>query len=260
MKRTIPASITLVLNLLAPHAFAEATEQSKSLESVLDKLEHRLLDRESQPLTYDEKKAEARPADIRAQKEPASAIEIKNDAPIGAQTPNSKALNQIQKKINEYDSEIDILESETRKLRTDVVEASAVDNAVTLEVKLKDPGQSTLRTLTARLDGSLIFNQTDPAGIWIPGKSVTVFQGPTQPGEHRIDITATTMNTNRDGLPVQNWQQKLIKETFTVTVPDGKQRRSWTIEFDASEAEGSKNVAKLIEAKVDAPLPEGAKQ
>ncbi|MCX6126853.1 MAG: hypothetical protein NTV34_19185, partial [Proteobacteria bacterium] len=145
-------------------ADADTDKQSDKMDSVLDKLESRFLDKEASPLTYDEQRTKA----MTPSGKPTESIKINKKEPIIGQTPNHKILNEIQLKLNEYENQVDALEADARRFKGQVIQNSTTDNYVTIEAKLKDSKTSNLRAFTSKIDGSLTFNQVDPAGMWMP--------------------------------------------------------------------------------------------
>lgn len=229
-------------------------KQADKIESVLDKLESRYLDRESGPLTYEEQnKAAAN------DKKPAEIMEIKPKSPIQAETPNGRILKDIQGKITEYDNQLDSLEADARKLKAGLIEGSTIDNQVTVDVRLKNPKTASMRTLTAKIDGSTLFNQNDPAGMWIPAKSIAIYQGPMQPGAHRLEVTAVVTRTNADGLALSGWNQQQVIQSFTFDVPEGKVRKTVAVEIEVGNAKDEKATAKLDETQQVEPTVEPTK-
>ena len=108
MKLAIRTFSAIFIVLTGTQAFCGSDEQSKNLESVLDKLERRLLDRESAPLTYAEKKSvEASDTTTGKGQAKTPTIEVKTNKEIEGQTPNAKSLSEIQRKIAEYDAQLE---------------------------------------------------------------------------------------------------------------------------------------------------------
>lgn len=221
-------------------------KQSDKIESVLDKLENRYLDREAGPLTFDEQAKTPG-----AEKKPVEVLEIKSKSPIEAQTPNGRVLKDIQGKITEYDNQLDALEADARKLKANLVEGSSTDNQVHVDVTLKEPKTASLRTLTAKIDGSTLFNQNDPSGMWIPAKSIAIYQGPMQPGSHRIEVTAVVTRTNASGLALAGWNQQQLVQSFTFDVPEGKVRKVVTVELTPGSEKTQKASAKLNQELIE---------
>jgi hypothetical protein len=241
--------IATVAFAIEPRALAAndtSDAAAKKVESVLDKLEKRLIDREGSPLTDEEdlSRATLKPAKGKA---PTATYNAKNPAQIKGQTPSGKNLKEVQLKINDYDNKIEALESDLRKLRAGIYEGSATDNQIMLDVRTAKDSKFIIRTLATRLDGNTLFNQTDPAGLWMPSKEIPMFFGPLQPGEHRIDITATIAPLTIDGLELPTWKHKSIQQSFSFTVGDGKIRKEISIEIEAPKNDGAQPTAKLTE-------------
>lgn len=247
--RQIKAAFVTALAVMAPGARAEPAEaQAKKIENVLDKLEKRLIDKESSPLTFDETENVKTPGKGLAKAK--QKYSPKSSAKISGQTPSGRNIQELQKKLSEYDTRVDLLEADVRKLRAGVYEDSATDNQVILEIKTGNESKFIIRTLHARLDGNTLYNQLDSAGLWMPTRSVPIFFGPLQPGEHRVDISATIAPLSRDGLEMPTWKQKGLQQSFSFAVTDGKARKSITIEINDSKGDGSQPVAKLAEADI----------
>jgi hypothetical protein len=227
-------------------AATAADTQSKKIENVLDKLEKKLIDRESSPFTEEEDlslKSQQTDKGSAAKQ----TYEPKSPGKIKAGTPSGKNLSEIQKRINEYDGRLEVLESDLRRLRAGVYEGSVTDNQIMLNVKTANDAKHIIRTLTTRLDGNTLYNQMDPAGLWMPAREIPIFYGPLQPGEHRIDLSATIAPTTSEGIELPTWQHKSVQQSFSFTVPDGKARKNIVIEISDPKSSGSHPVAKLVE-------------
>jgi hypothetical protein len=247
--RHIRTALLTALAVMTPGAEAASTEtQANKIENVLDKLEQRLIDKESSPLTFDESETAKSPEKVPAKAKQRYAP--KSAARISGQTPSGRNIQELQKKLGEYDTRVDLLEADVRKLRAGVYEDSATDNQVMLEIKAGNESKFIIRTLHARLDGNTLYNQMDAAGLWMPTRSVPVFFGPLQPGEHRVDISATIAPLSGDGLEMPSWKQKSLQQSFSFSLSDGKARKSITIEINDSKGDGSQPVAKLAEADI----------
>ena len=227
---------------------APADIQAKKIENVLDKLEQRLIDKEASPLTFEESENAKIPEKSAAKGKQKYAP--KSATKITGQTPSGRNLREMQKKLSEYDTRIDQLEGDVRKLRAGVYEDSATDNQVMIEIKAGNQSKFIIRTLNARLDGNTLYNQLDAAGLWMPTRSVPIFFGPMQPGDHRVDISATIAPLSSDGLEMPSWKQKSLQQSFTFSLHDGKARKSITIEINDTKGDGSQPIAKLAEADI----------
>jgi hypothetical protein len=242
------SAVFIALVLTGEFALSAGTAdvQSKKIENVLDKLEKRLIDREGSPFTEEEDLSLKNPKTEKGSAAKES-YTPKSPGQIKGSTPSGKNLQEIQKKINEYDQRVEILESDLRRLRAGIYEGSVTDNQVMLNVKTANDAKYIIRTLTTRLDGNTLYNQLDPAGLWMPAREIPIFYGPLQPGEHRIDLSATIAPVTLEGLELPTWQHKSVQQSFSFNIPDGKVRKSILIEISEPKTAGSHPIAKLTE-------------
>ena len=223
-------------------------KSSEKLDSVLDKLEQRLIDREADPLTQSEENAAKKPkSDKQSGKNPTQKYAPKAAAKVSGQTPAAKNIKEIQSKINEYDNRIEILESDLRRLRSSIYDASVTDNQVMLEVKSNDGSNFIIKTLTARLDGSTLYDQSEASGLWMPSRSIPLFFGPLKPGDHQLEVVATIAPAASSGLESPTWKNKSLQQSFNFAIPDGKARKHLSIEITDQGTDGTRPVAKLTE-------------
>jgi hypothetical protein len=231
---------------------SQADAQSQKIESVLDRLESKFLDREAAPLTFDEQKTEPAKGKVKNQ-DAKEIVTVPKREPIEAATPNQKILKDIQEKINEYESQLDSLETDTRKTKHNMIETSVSSHALVLDARLKDSKKSTLQSLTVRLDGSLVYNQVDTAGVWIPTAVIELYHGPVQPGEHKVDVTAVLTRANEQGIPVAGWTPQQVTKSFRFEVGQGRVEKQVTIQLDTTGERAGKALAELMEKAAQMP-------
>lgn len=224
---------------------------AKQIESVLDRLEKRLIDKESSPLTQEEnERAAVEESSNPNKKQPEQRYVPKAAASIKGQTQSGKNIMELQKKLNEYDNRIEILESDMRRVRSNLNDAAVTDNVVSLQIKTDPKRPVTLKTLAAQLDGNTLYSQIDPAGLWIPSKMISLFYGPLKPGAHKLDITTTLATSPEDAASASTWKQKALTQSFEFNIPEGKQRKSITVEIGQSPNGDGSPVAVLYDSEV----------
>ncbi len=251
---TFSSSLLVVFALLyQTPAFAQRKStdaHAKQIESVLDRLEKKLIDKESSPLTQEENER-AVAAERNSGKTPQQQRYIpKSPANVRGETQSGRNIQEVQKKLNEYDNRIEILESEMRRLRSGISESAATDNVVSVQLKTDNNRPVILKTLAASLDGNTLYSQIDPAGLWIPSKIIPLFYGPLKPGTHRLDITSTVASIKDNEAGSGAWRQKTLSQSFQFSVPEGKQRKSITVEVGQSTGSEGTPVAVLYESEV----------
>ena len=169
------AIIGLILaqtNFLPTISAANSESQAKKIETVLDKLEKRLIDNEDKPFNLND---EVTPNNSLGRESTAKQkYAPKSPAKIDGQTPGGKNLQEIQKKISEYDNRIEILDADMKKLRADIYDNSSTENQIMIEIRTEQTSKFIIRTLIARLDGNTLYNQLDPAGLWMPTRSIQI--------------------------------------------------------------------------------------
>jgi len=251
-QNTVVIAFSLTLTIFCPLMTAAIAvtpdKSSEKLDSVLDKLEKQLIDREADPLTQSEDNAaKNQKFDKKSGKNPTQKYAPKAAAKVSGQTPAAKNIKEIQSKINEYDNRIEILESDLRRLRSSIYDTSVTDNQVMLEVKSNDGTNFIIKTLTARLDGSTLYDQSEASGLWMPSRSIPLFFGPLKPGDHQLEVVATIAPAGSSGLESPTWKNKSLQQSFNFAIPDGKARKHLSIEITDQGNDGTRPVAKLTE-------------
>lgn len=159
-----------------------------------------------------------------------------------------RSIKDIEAKIQEYDSRIDILESDLARIQSSLHDASVTDNKVLIEVRTQNQAKFVIRDLAAKLDGSSLYDQKDSAGIWMPNQTIAVFHGPLKPGNHSINIQAIISPLSNDGLKLPTWQHKTIESVFDIEIPEGRSRKRFVVELSDDADSSSKPRAKIAES------------
>lgn len=164
-------------------------------------------------------------------------------------TSRVKNLNEIQSKIQEYDHRIEILEADLSRLQASLQNYAATDNLVQISAKSSGDESFIVRGLTVKLNGRLIYDQLAPSGLWMPSKSITLFQGPLPPGTHRLDVVAVTSPLEKNGLKLPSSQHKLAEQTLSIIVPEGKSRKTFLLDITGSDKSTQSPSLKIDESQ-----------
>jgi hypothetical protein len=227
-------------------------KHAKKIETILDKLEKKLIDKETSPLTQEETTRDA----IRKKATDNQNIPTpyryapKSPANINGTERQNKNIQELQKKLNEYESRLEFLESDMRKLQSDLHENAVTDNVVSIQVRIEDHQETTLKTLAVSLDGNSVYSQIDPAGLWIPAKTIPLFYGPLTPGTHRIDLVTNIATKNKTKNYGAEWLHKTISKTFEFSVLEGQQRRAITLQISTSSDPDRQPAVTILEADI----------
>jgi hypothetical protein len=160
-----------------------------------------------------------------------------------------KTMKNIQSKISEYDNRIEILESDLRRLRANVYDASVTDNLIGIEIRPAEPAKFLIRDLQASLDGHTLYNRRDASGLWMPSKSIILFHGPLRPGDHQIELSTVIAPLSHDGLKLPTSEHKTLDQSFRFQIPEGKHRRQLVLEISNTADENPKPIARLLESE-----------
>ena len=205
---------------------AAATSPS-DVESILDRLEKRLLDQEGQVLTFDEKKAFSRKGVKR--KEKADRVLQFEEAKISTELPEVGRIQEIATLVQKLDEDVERLANEVQGAKQKVMENAKVDNFIEIEANLEDPDKTAIRTLSVTLDGYEVYSLDEAAGLWMPKTKIPLYAGPMQSGKHKLEVHARLIMRESQGLPINQSIYKVVKKSADILVPDGIVKRKWRV-------------------------------
>lgn len=257
--QAVSKKIALILGLLVlPSALlgetsdpipspAPKASEKDDLDNILDHLEKKMSDQDTLQLPDTTNSSEKRM--LGGSKK---ARDLAPQPPSVSQKSESgqKTIKDIRSKISEYDNRIEILESDLRRLRANIYDASVTDNLVALEIRSAETAKFLIRDLRANLDGHTLYNRQDASGLWMPSKSIIVFHGPLRPGDHQIDLSTVLVPLSSDGLKLPTSEHRTLDQSFRFEIPEGKQRRQLTLEISNTADENPKPIARLLESEM----------
>jgi hypothetical protein len=211
------AGACAALLIAATPALAQQDDRLKSVDSILDRLESRLLDQESDGLTFGEKLP---PPDTGA---PATRYKFdgKGRSKVEGKTSEQTELRAIATMIDELESQVDQLASSVQKTKQSILDEAGIDNFIALEARLTEADAAALTALTIRLDGFDVYAVQDASGLWLPAKMIPLYAGPLQPGRHRIDLEARLAMKHDAAMPLNGDVYRFVNKSFDITVPGG---------------------------------------
>ena len=221
-------STAAALIVLAPHARAQ-DEAATRVDSVLDRLERRLLDQESDGLTVGEKTQAPFGATNGDTDGPASQINIKKKTKIEATTPQRDAMKDLGQAIAALDAEVDQYASGIQKTKQAILDEAHIDNFITVDAKLTDTDVAAITTLTVRVDGFAVYELKESSGLWLPSNMVPLYAGPLKPGNHRIDLEARIVMKPKKALPMNGDVYRFVNKSFDLSIPGGAKTAKYTI-------------------------------
>lgn len=152
-----------------------------------------------------------------------------------SQSAKKSNFKEIESKLQEYDHRVDILESELARLQANLNDASLTDNKVSISVSTPPQSKFMIRALRAKINGLVLTDQADVAGLWMPNQNLRLFQGPLRPGQHRLEIHTIIAPLSNEGLKLPTWKHQSVESSFELEVPDGKSVKNFVIALTDDE-------------------------
>lgn len=187
------------------------------VDAILDRLERRLLDQEAEGLTFSEKNAQN---DGQNEKEKSSSYKFPKKT-IETVPPNIQKIDEVSRLVRELEQQVDQLASNVQKTKQTIIDDAAINNFVSIEATLPDPDKASIKSLEVRIDGFKLYTMSDSAGLWLPSKSIPLYAGPMQPGNHRLDVEARISMRESKPLPVNNPIYRFINKSFQWSIAEG---------------------------------------
>lgn len=211
-----------LLLILAVSPFLLGVKPKKVQESILDKLERRLLEKERGALSFGEA-----PSKIDSKK-PVTKYKYKNFY-INERLPKTADFLKIEKAITELESQTEYLASQVQAIKQKILQDASINNQIAIHTIIDDKNEVAFKNLTVSIDGHPIYQQNAALGLWTPTRKIPLFRGPIQPGEHRLDFQARLIQKNHSNLPLHKDSYHMVNESFNFRVPGGQFTKTWEI-------------------------------
>lgn len=202
------------------------------VDSILDRLEKRLLDQEADGLSFGEK--EAIDGSVGYEK-PVDAKFKGKKVQVDASTESQDRMKSLAKLVTDLEGQVDQLASTVQKTKQGILDDSAVDNFVTFEAQLSDSEAASIKTLNVKLDGYPLYELSESSGLWMPSKSVPLYAGPLQPGNHRVDLEARIVVKHKKAVPMNGDVYRFVNKSFDVAVGSGTSNNRYVITITPPE-------------------------
>ena len=213
----------------------------KSGNSILDRLERKLLEQERQALSFGNSK-------VQQTKGPTSKFIYKGQS-IPSNSPIVKDLTKLSTAIEDLEQHVEYLAGEVQSVKQKILQDVAINNNIQINVALDKKSKLAFRTIDVEIDDHKVFNQNAASGIWSPHSQIPVFSGPISPGKHAINIQARMVSINTKDIPLETGKYVFVNEVFTFEVPIGHISKKWSIEIKAPDLTTSSAKVALKEHK-----------
>ncbi len=235
------AFLLLLIALVSQLTLAQGEAAANRVDSVLDRLEKRLLDEESEVLTFGEREL---PPPSKDEEQAAQKIKMPKKT-VEAEAEETARLRELASAVSQLETQIEQLAADTSKTRQRIMEEARVDNFVSIEARLTTESLASIRSMRVRLDGYDVYEVSDEAGLWLPSSKIPVYNGPLQPGSHRLDVEVRLVLKQREGLPLNSDVFRMVSQSFELKIPDGKIRSRYLVNIAAPKDGSDKATATL---------------
>lgn len=227
-------------------------EDLSNVNSVLDRLEKRLLDQEADGLTFDERSSKDATPAKRPRKDSGfdinTELKFEKGEKIEGDTPNRQELSVISDAIKSIENQADQLASSIQKTKQTIIDDASINNFIAIEAALAETDAAAIKSLNIKLDGYAVYELQEASGLWLPSKSIPLFSGPMQPGTHKIELEARLVIRENAGLPLNSDVLKIVSKTFDIAVPVGTKKSRYVISITPPGKDSDKADATMKEA------------
>lgn len=217
--------ILLTLAILIPEVSVRAANVD-DVESVLDRLERRLLSRERATSSFL----------LNDDDNPINAKEVNpdvtgNEIEIRGDVPENDELRALSRTLNDIEAEVDRLVGDIQRTSQKVIEHSKVNNFIELQAVVKDPKQLIIRQLNVYIDDFEVYRIDLSRSVHIPQPSFPLFAGPLEPGAHKMKVAIKFTEIVDDGLPVKQGAFAAVDAEFDLQIPPGTFKKKWDVQM-----------------------------
>ena len=225
--------LTTLLCIASPIIYGQR-KSIQNVESILDKLEKRLLKKEREPVTFGKKN----------ENDETTKFEYKPTY-ITPTVPDEGKLQGLKRAIDELDTEVERLSGEVQRTKQKILKSASINNMVEITTSIINTDSATFSSLDVELDGHNIYQLNQDSGLWMSRPSVPLYSGPLQPGKHTINFQARIVKKTKDNLPLNNDVFHLINQSFEINVPNEKFHKAWDIIIENPKTLNYRAEAKL---------------
>jgi len=223
--RNMRHSFMLIVSscLFSVSAFGIDDKKLNEVESILDRLERQLMERERRNLFPDAQSPSQNrkpAADQRILVEPTT---------ISGRLPDQGALDEFAKTIDQIEDELASLGGELENLKQKIRRGTQSDSLIEISALIPDPDKISIREFEVRLDGFPIYQLNRSGGLWMPRNQIPIFAGPLAPGKHELELYARIVKKMSDNLPVDTSIFHLYQQSFQFQVQEGVDKKGFRI-------------------------------
>lgn len=242
--------LRLIIYISIPLTWANSALAQKGIkeaESILDRLEKRLLDQEYESLKFDDPKVERKKKNNIVKKQ----FKFNSNRVIQPRkSRNDQQFDKLEMAVYELEIEVEQLTADIQEAKRYILENAKLDNYVEITTELKETDKTIIRSLSAKLDNYTIYKIDETTGFWVSSANIPLYSGPLSPGKHTLIFQARVARRVDNNLPINNDTYHVIKEKYELVVPADKTRKKWSIVIESPQKTNFQAKAKLNSTKL----------
>ncbi|WP_141731116.1 hypothetical protein [Oligoflexus tunisiensis] len=221
-------SFLLITGLLS--LAASSPKHRESTESVLDRLERKLMEQEAATLRITAPPV-SRP---KKSKEPVQRIEMPASV-MAAPLPLEPGFDAIAKDLRELEQDADELSGQVEKLKSDFLAMADKGNFVEIKLVIEDPNAMVVRSMALTIDTHPVYETQDHEGQWMPGPEILLYAGPMEPGTHELNLKGRIVRRHEGNVPLDQNLYHAYDQNLQVVVPTGAFRQGYRLKLAKPE-------------------------
>lgn len=226
-------ALGLALTLLTAGQLLAADSSIQAMDSVLDRLEHKLMEQEASSLKIEP--INPSPKADQKIRVPASKFE--------GRLPGSDDFAGLEKQIAGLEKEADELSGQIESMKGELLNQATKGSLIEITAAIEDPDLTSIRELTFFLDGTKIYSMD--GGEWTPSPEVPFFLGPLEAGEHTLKLEARTIRRREKTLPLDQNLYHRYDQSFKIQVQAGVYHQGYRMHLVRPEQQNTRAQASL---------------
>ncbi|MBC7658833.1 MAG: hypothetical protein H7249_03915 [Chitinophagaceae bacterium] len=224
------APLLLVFIATTTHA---ADSNVQAMDSVLDRLEKKLMEQEAASLHIDP---------IPSGKKTTQNVRLQQSH-VEGRLPGFDDFKGLETQIAQLEKEADELSGQIETLKGDLLSQASKGSLIEIAAVVEDPDLTAIRELNFYLDGNKIYSMD--GGEWAPSPEIPFFLGPLEPGEHTLKLEARTARRLEKSLPLDQNLYHRYDQDFKIQVQPGVYHKGYHLKLVRPEQQNTRAQASL---------------
>lgn len=204
------------------------TEKS---DSILDKLEQKLLEQEASTLNIT--------APSRKKILPTKQSYKAPETQISGKLPLEDEFAAIDKSVQEIEAQVEDLSQRVEKIRSDFIDKSQQSSLIELQLQLENPEETFLKELTISIDQHVVYEVREDLSPWQMRPQISIYSGPLAPGNHLVTFKARVVRKEKDKIPLDQNIYHIYNQNLSLDIPVGNARRGYRIRIGKPEEQNT---------------------